>query len=328
MPAENDSRPRLTLIANPKAGANALDSAATAVRVSAPQRKILASIIKDLRGDGYNVSVHHEVMPAAVEQHAYAAAESGADVVVAAGGDGTINATINGLMRWREENPDSTLPALGVVPLGTGNVLAFNLGLPRDWQDASKILCGGHTRTIDVGLAIASSQQARRYFVLMAGIGYDAQVIEATSLRMKYVLRDFAYVLKTLENVVRHQGTQLTLHLGDGKIYANIGWLVMVGNAASYAWNVKVTPHAELDDGLLDVCLMPYENNLFSVQQALQVLTGQHVERGIAEYWQVPGLRVESSPNVPIQLDGDEWSTTPVELSIVPGALRVLVPQT
>ena len=71
---------------------------------------------------------------------------------------------------------------------------------------------------------------------------------------------------------------------------------------------------------------MPYENNLFSVQQALQVLTGQHVERGIAEYWQVPSLRVESSPNVPIQLDGDEWSNTPVELSMLPAALRVLVP--
>jgi diacylglycerol kinase (ATP) len=84
-------------------------------------------------------------------------------------------------------------------------------------------------------------------------------------------------------------------------MYANLAWLVMVGNAASYAWNIKVTPHAEIDDGLLDVCLVPFENKFISVQQALQVLTGQHIERGIAQYWQVESLRVESSPNVPIQ---------------------------
>jgi diacylglycerol kinase (ATP) len=160
----------------------------------------------------------------------------------------------------------------------------------------------------------------------MAGIGYDAKVIEDTSLRLKYVLRDFAYVLKTLENVVRHQGTQITLQLDGKTTYANIAWLVMVGNAAAYAWKIKVTPHARLDDGLLDVCLMPFENKIISVQQALQVLTGQHIERGIAQYWQVESLRVESSPNVPIQLDGDEWADTPVELSILPGAISILAP--
>lgn len=160
----------------------------------------------------------------------------------------------------------------------------------------------------------------------MAGIGYDAKVIEDTSLRLKYVLRDFAYVLKTLENVVRHQGTQITLKLDGQTTYANIAWLVMVGNAAAYAWKIKVTPHARLDDGLLDVCLMPFENKIISVQQALQVLTGQHIERGIAQYWQVESLRVESSPNVPIQLDGDEWADTPVELSILPGAIEILAP--
>jgi YegS/Rv2252/BmrU family lipid kinase len=219
-------------------------------------------------------------------------------------------------------------PLLGVLPLGTGNVFAFNLGIPREWREACRVIGTGQTRTIDVGIArtVRSSKSKTRNFLLMAGIGYDAKVIEETSLRMKYVLRDFAYALKTLENVVRHQGTQMTLHFGDGTIYANLAWLVMVGNAASYAWNIKVTPHAEIDDGLLDVCLVPFENKLVSVQQAMQVLTGQHVERGIAQYWQVESLRVESSPNVPIQLDGDEWARTPVELSLAPAALRVLVP--
>ena len=248
-------------------------------------------------------------------------------MLVAAGGDGTVNAVVNGLMKSGASLENL---ALGVLPLGTGNVFAFNLGIDREWKTACRIIRKGRTRRIDVGLASATREGRKkplnRYFLLMAGVGYDAKVIEDTSLRLKYVLRDFAYVLKTLENVVRHQGTQITLTLDDEAIYANIAWLVMIGNAASYAWNIKVTPHARLDDGLLDVCLIPYENNLISIQQALQILTGQHIERGIAQYWQVESVRVESSPNVPVQLDGDEWASTPVELSILPAALNVLAP--
>jgi diacylglycerol kinase (ATP) len=320
------ARRRLTIIANPTAGASAMDAVPTAHN----RRRVLAGIIRYFRAHGFVVEVDLEPDSVAIEKCAMKAAQSDAAIVVAAGGDGTINAVANGLMRARaaRENHDTALPALGVLPLGTGNVFAFNLGIPREWQEACRVICEGSTRVIDVGLA-RSTRNAKpktRHFLLMAGIGYDAKVIEATSLRMKYVLRDFAYVLKTLENVVRHQGTQMTLHFSDKKMYANLAWLVMVGNAASYAWNIKVTPHAEIDDGLLDVCLVPFENKFISVQQALQVLTGQHIERGIAQYWQVESLRVESSPNVPIQLDGDEWASTPVELSVIPAALRVLVP--
>jgi YegS/Rv2252/BmrU family lipid kinase len=321
------ARRRLTLIANPTAGASAMDAVPTAPS----RRHTLAAIVRTLRAQGFAVEICLEPDARAVEECALKAARDNAEIVVAAGGDGTINAVANGLMRARQsrELGAAALPALGVLPLGTGNVFAFNLGIPREWREACRVIDEGHTRIIDVGLAQATrnSKPETRNFLLMAGIGYDAKVIEATSLRMKYVLRDFAYVLKTLENVVRHQGTQMTLHFGDGTMYANLAWLVMVGNAASYAWNIKVTPHAEIDDGLLDVCLVPFENKFISVQQALQVLTGQHIERGIAQYWQVESLRVESSPNVPIQLDGDEWASTPVELSLVPAALRVLVPQ-
>ena len=160
----------------------------------------------------------------------------------------------------------------------------------------------------------------------MAGMGFDAKVIEETSLRLKFVLRDFAYVLKTLQNVILHQGAQMTLKFPEGKIFADEAWLLMIGNAASYAWDIKVTGQAQLNDGLVDVCLLPYENKLFSIQQAMMMLIGQHVERGTAHYWKVRSVRVESKPPVPIHLDGDEWGYTPVEISVLPGALRVLAP--
>ena len=308
----------LALIANPTAGVSA----------GRPNKqRTIEAAAREFEKRGFEVALFLENSSAAVEEKAAQAARDGVKSIVAAGGDGTVNAVVNGLMKSGVSLDEL---ALGVIPLGTGNVFAFNLGIDREWKKACRVIRKGHTRRIDVGLARASTHQKQalsRYFLLMAGVGYDAKVIEDTSLRLKYVLRDFAYVLKTLENVVRHQGTQITLTLDSKTIYANIAWLVMIGNAASYAWNIKVTPHAQLDDGLLDVCLIPYSNNLISIQQALQVLTGQHIERGVAQYWQVKSVRVESSPNVPVQLDGDEWASTPVELSLFPGALRVYAPR-
>lgn len=313
--AKNDSSARLIVIANPTAGLSA-------GRVS--RHKLLDAAQRDLEKSGLSVEMRLETDGAAVVETAYQAARDGYETVVAAGGDGTVNAVVNGLMRAAAEG--IATPVLGVLPLGTGNVFAFNMNIPRGWKPACRVIRDGLTRSIDVGHAREIESDAGRYFLLMAGIGFDAKVIENTSLRLKFVLRDFAYVLKTLQNVVLHQGTQLTLRFQDGKVYANEGWLVMVGNAASYAWDIKVTSHAQLDDGMLDVCVMPFTNKLVSIQQAMQILTGQHIERGIAHYWKTAGVCIESEPPVPVQLDGDEWAHTPLELSIRHKALRVLAP--
>jgi diacylglycerol kinase (ATP) len=314
---------RLALLANPTAGLNAVEAVKKVVQNS--RRRALEAAVHDL-SRRFEVEYYAETSREAIEERAAQVVRDGVTTVVAAGGDGTVNAVVNGMIGSGRSLEGVRL---GVLPTGTGNVVAFNMGIPREWRPACKVIRKGHTRRIDLGVARAGQgrKMETRHFLLMAGIGYDAKVIEDTSLRLKYVLRDFAYALKTLENVVRHQGTQITLKLDGHRTYADIAWLVMVGNAASYAWNIKITPHARLDDGLLDVCLMPFENKVISVQQALQILTGQHIDRGIAKYWQVQSLRVESSPNVPIQLDGDEWNSTPVELSLLPGALEVLVPE-
>lgn len=331
MPRSSQAAPaeeRVIIIANPTAGLSAARMSRT---------RLLEAVARDLEKGGLKTELILETNGAKVSHHAARAARSGCGRIVAAGGDGTVNGVVNGLMRAARANPQSvdlSRIQLGVVPLGTGNVFAFNMDIPKDWRQACRVIGAGNTRRIDVGLARSfshsktedSKPKAERYFLLMAGIGFDAKVVEETSLRLKYVLRDFAYVLKTLQNVVLHQGTQITLQFGDGRLYANESWLVMVGNAASYAWDIKVTTHARLDDGMLDVCLMPFENKLVSIQQAMQILTGQHIERGIAHYWKTQGVRVESEPPVPVQLDGDEWAQTPVELSILPGALQVLAP--
>ncbi len=328
---------RLAIIANPTAGVAAGRGG---------RERLITAAQNDLERSDFHVEVWRSHNAEEVSELAIKALDSGITNIVAAGGDGTVNGVVNGLMQWRQEQETELDDVtFGVLPIGTGNVFAYNMGIPREWRGACRIIRAGYIRNIDVGLATqlppdaameprktvnahsSRSQLQSQYFLLMAGIGYDAKVIEDTSLRLKFVLRDYAYALRSLQNVVLHQGTQVTLRFADGRLYANESWLVMIGNAASYAWDIKVTKHAELDDGLLDICLMPFENKFISVQQAMQILMGQHIERGIAQYWQSAGVTVSSDPPIPVQLDGDAWATTPVEIKIIPNALNVFAPQ-
>jgi diacylglycerol kinase (ATP) len=336
------SQTRALILANPTAGIGA-------GRIN--KQRLIDVARRDLERDGLQVEVTSASESKELSDLAERAVLNKFDYVIAAGGDGTINSVVNGMMRTarppralsseedlRRQSPRVEGTALGVLPMGTGNVFAFNLGIANSWREACKVIRHGHTRRIDVGLACALAKGFKatdaprkiyksRHFLLMSGVGFDAKVVEDTSLRLKFVLRDFAYVIKSLQNVVLHQGTQVTLTFHNGAVHTAESWLIMIGNAASYAWDIRFTSQARLDDGYLDICLMPFENKLVSIQQILQILTGQHVERGIARYWKTQGVRIESDPPVPVQLDGDEWARTPIEVSLLPGALHVLAPE-
>lgn len=299
------------------------------------RQRTLDLAVRELKRHGFQVQTCIEKSSRQVSAKAAQAALKDTPFIVAAGGDGTVNAVVNGMMEASaNQNNNRVLPegvALGILPLGTGNVFAYNMGIPSYWRDACQVIKTNQRRRIDLGRATLLSHNGEksgraRFFLLMAGIGFDAKVMEDTSLRLKYVLRDFAYVLKSLQNAVTYRGTKITLKLDGKTVYSNQAWLVMVGNAASYAWDIRFTSKARLDDGVLDVCLMPYANKLMSVQQVMQLLMGQHIEKGGAKYWQMRRLQVHSDPPVPVQLDGDEWSTTPLEFEVHPNALEVLAP--
>lgn len=309
---------RILVIANPTAGVGA-------GRID--RNRLLEIAQRDFERAEIDAEISLEIDREAVIERAAAAASQPWRAIVAAGGDGTINAVVNGLMNAQSNDTSLVLPPLGVLPMGTGNVFAFNMGIA-SWREACRVVRAGNTRAVDVGWAHAPDGSNHQHFLLMAGVGFDAKVVENTSLRLKYVLRDFAYVLKTLENVVLHQGAEMTLCFDGHKELRGNFWQVMIGNVASYAWSIKVTQNAQLDDGFIDVCAMPYRNKVVSVQQAMQILTGQHVARGVAKYVKTKTVSIQSEPPVPVQLDGDEWGQTPVQLGIMPAALRVLAPET
>ncbi len=247
------------------------------------------------------------------------AAENGYSGVLAAGGDGTINEVVNGLLAAGA--PGGALP-LGLVPLGTQNVLAHELGLPLELDGTLAMLQAARTRQIDVGLA------GSRHFVLMAGFGFDAQVIGEVVRPMKALLGPAAYAFATVGALAKCRSTAIRLQL-DGEEVRSEAFLVVVANAASYAYRqIKLAPFAALDDGWLDICVFERAalDRVGFATQMMAVLARRHLRDPRVRYYRGRHLLLESGPPIQGQLDGDAFGETPIEISLLPRALTVFIP--
>jgi len=241
------------------------------------------------------------------------AAEEGRDVVIAAGGDGTVNEVANGLA--------GAEVALGIVPIGSVNVLARELKIPLDFRKAVQTIADGVVKKIDLGCANG------RYFTLMAGFGFDAEVVANVLQPIKDMIGSSAYVLKGLETLARYRATNITLEMPEGT-YSAKAFIVMVANVSTYTYNLKITPHAAPNDGLLDVCVFerPLSDKIGFMRQMAEVFIQRHLYHRAVRYFRTSKVTVKSAPDVMVQLDGDSFGVTPVEVSIAPSILPVIVP--
>ncbi len=236
------------------------------------------------------------------------------DLFVVAGGDGSVNEAVNGLV-------GSNIP-LGVLPYGTGNVLALDLRLPVDnVEDAACSIAHGKTTTVDLGKVNG------RYFLLMAGIGFDAKVLEYLVPEVKDKLGKAAYAPAIIQALLRHDTTVYKLEV-DGLPLELEASMIVVANGPSYGMSIKVAPHASMSDGLLDVILFERDNpkRLALIRQALNVITRKHdFDRSISQLT-AKKVRIESEKPSLVQVDGDLAFKTPVEIEIVPSALKLISP--
>ncbi len=292
---------RTLLIVNPASGQG---------KAAREKRKLL-----DLASEMRQVRTEIETEPAAISGLAAEAAAEGYDLVIAAGGDGTINCVVNGL-------GDSGVP-LGIIPLGTGNVLAHHLGIPvNSIEGAIQVLYEARVASIDV-----ATVNGRR-FLLMAGFGFDAAVVEAVSPKVKDVLGTMAYAPAVLQQLLRYAPTRFRLTLDEGAICEIKAYAVIVANCGTYAYNFRIAPEAAIDDGLLDVLVFEAEkgSTLHLIGQALDSLLERRLLGTDLIYFRSARVRVESDPPVRMQTDGDVFCETPVDIEVLPGALKLLVP--
>jgi YegS/Rv2252/BmrU family lipid kinase len=237
------------------------------------------------------------------------AADQLVDVVVANGGDGTINEVVNGLA--------GSQTALAVLPGGTANVWAKEIHVPKDPAKAIRIAATGDRRRIDLGVANG------RYFLLMAGIGLDAEIIPRVNPWLKRRAGALAYVIAGLTTAVRTRPWDVRLRI-DGEEHETPLYWMLAGNTRNYGGLVHITHRARTDDGLTDVALMR-RGGLHLLPDGIRVLLRRHERSPNVMYTQAKELVIEAA-GLPVQLDGERCMETPLRVTTAAQALTVIVP--
>lgn len=238
------------------------------------------------------------------------AVSEGFTKIVAAGGDGTINEVVNGLA--------GSAATLGLLPIGTVNVFAMELGLPSHnlglcWD----IIQGDHIRLVDLPSANA------KYFVQLAGVGLDAQVVKETSVALKRNFGPLSYLISAAQIAARRPPR---LFIESENTSIEEGSFVLIGNGRRYGGPFPFFKHAVIDDGLLDVVVFKQLGYLEIIKYLQDVFFSSEIRLPEVEYFQTRHLRVTSDQDVPVELDGELVGNCPVEFQLCERRLRVLAP--
>jgi diacylglycerol kinase (ATP) len=245
------------------------------------------------------------------------------DVVIAAGGDGTVRAVASGLLQAGQ-----AAAWLGLLPLGTGNDFATQLGLP-DLATAVDALRRGDERRVDViqVRGLGDGPQAEHYALLFAAAGFAPALLLATSPRLKRWLgRSLCYAAGFFRALPGFEAPRLTVR-ADGREFRGRFFHVCAGNSAQAGGGVmRLSPGARVDDGRLEVCLIEALGKLEIVRRFPQLLRGTFPGHPKVRYFPGCELTVESATPLPLALDGDVVGVTPAQLRVLPGALCVVAP--
>jgi diacylglycerol kinase (ATP) len=240
------------------------------------------------------------------------AVEEGFRRIVAAGGDGTINQVANGLA--------GSNATLGVLPMGSVNVFAMELGLPlNNLQRCWDIIQDANVRLVDLPSANG------KYFVQLGGVGLDAQVVKETSLAFKRSFGPLSYLISAAQIAAR-QPPRLFIESENTSVEE--GSFVLVGNGRLYGGPFPFFKHAIIDDGLFDVVVFKRLGYLEIVKYLQDVVFSSDIKVPEIEYFQTPQLRITSEQDVPMELDGELAGNCPVDFRIRERALGVLAART
>lgn len=272
-----------------------------------------AETLAFLKAYGWQVELWFTGGPGDARVLARLAVERNTSLVIAAGGDGTINEVIQELA--------GSETALGVLPMGTVNVWAREVGIPLGSVQAREILVHGQTRRIDLGLA------NDRYFLLMVGIGVDAQIAQAVEHKPLKRLGVLGYALAALWFGSGYLGFPLSLRIDGAEPVRTRALQVVIGNTQLYAGAFKFTWLARCDDGLLDLCLVHKRGPLGRLVVLFDFILRREKRRLRVRYNTLREVTIETRDPVAIQIDGEPAGSTPVRVAVIPGALKVVVPQ-
>lgn len=287
---------------------------------TADQRELgeLRSSIERLRRDGHEVEVRVTFEGGDAWRFAREGAEGGAEVVIAAGGDGTVNEVANGLYEARASRGAEA--RLGIVPLGTGNDLASGLELPMEIATAVETAVGGRTREIDVACVDG------RCFLNVSTGGFGAEATDEASSEIKRALGSFAYLMTGAKKFVGLEPVSGRF-VTEEVVFDGPFLLFAVGNSRRTGGGTWLTPRAELADGLLDLCVVKQMSRMEFMKLLPDLRAGRHVDNPGVIYRQAPRIRVEPASPISVNVDGEPLAERPwYEYTISPQRIAVMVP--
>jgi diacylglycerol kinase (ATP) len=233
------------------------------------------------------------------------------DMVIVAGGDGTVNEVINGII-------DSKIP-LVIIPFGSTNVLALELGIPFSASKASELITHGKKLKIDLGYA--KTNEKARYFSMMVDVGFVPKLIEGINLEVKKRWGNIAYLLSGIRQLLTYKW--YNIHV-EHKSHS-VGYYVIVSNSKDYAGEYQIADKASLTDGLLDLVVINRKSRWKTIKFISSVSTGESNKFLRGEYYQVKEAHIYSRHKMLVQVDGELLGTTPVDVKVVPKSLTVMV---
>lgn len=278
-------------------------------------KKKLSEILQRLEQGGIETSTHATIGEGDATLAASDAVDRGFDIIIAAGGDGTLYEVINGMAG------KGNRPKLGIIPLGTTNDFARALGIPKYWEFACDLIVAQHTRAIDVGKA------NQRYFINIAGGGSMTELTYEVPSKLKTMIGQLAYYMKGLEKLPRLRPIEVYVKSPEFEGHEDV-MLFLVANSNSVGGFEKLAPLASLDDGLLDVIMLRKCNLAEFLRIASMALRGEHVNDPHIIYFRTSELQITTPDYVQLNLDGEFGGTMPVKFSVLPSHLDIIVDET
>lgn len=308
------------IIGNPIAGGDA-------------KRKILQAF-DIFKKKGFNVHLLLTEKRGDAKLFAEGLANKASTLVIAAGGDGTYNEVANGLV-------NSNTP-MAILPVGTTSVLARELKMPYKLEGAIDFIVNGKEEIVNLGLIRSlDDPDYRRYFILMTGIGFDGEAVYGVNEKIKKLTGKGGYILSGLNVLLRYKPSLVEIILSDGEIIKQSslstivqshldskkisvkGYAVIIGKAACYGGDFKITPHARLTEPSFYIFISHSKSRVSLLKHFLGIATKTHLRYNDISYVKATNVNIMGMAKV--QIDGDYFGTTPVSVEVVPNSLKLIM---
>ncbi len=275
-------------------------------------KKRLPDILQRLERGGLETSCHATIGEGDATLAAADAVDRNFDIIIAAGGDGTLYEVINGMAG------KPSRPPLGILPLGTTNDFARALGIPKHWEFACDVIVQQHTRTIDVGKA------NQRYFINIAGGGSITELTYEVPSKLKTVLGQLAYYMKGLEKLPRLRPIEIAVRTNEVELNEEV-MMFLIANSNSVGGFERLAPDANLDDGMFDMLIIRKCNLAEFIRIVTLALRGEHLHDPHVIHLKANHIEISSPDYVQVNLDGELGGTLPCTFSVLPSHMQFIV---